>query len=78
MLIGNIATKIRWLLIMGFVLLLLMSFLSCSDSILNPRNTNKEDEGSEDENDETPDDGTGGGYGLLEIPASGGQIVFLS
>ena len=59
---GNISTKSRWLLIMGLVLLMLASFLACSqDAILNPRNENEENDDTGDDKENPNDDtGTGG------------------
>ena len=56
---GNISTKIRWLLSMGIVLLMLTSFLACSqDAILNPRNTEEENDDTGD-GDDTPTEDPG-------------------
>ncbi len=58
---GNISTKSRWLLIMGLVLLMLTSFWACSqDDILNPRNTEEENDDTGD-GDDTPTEDPGGG-----------------
>ena len=59
---GNISRKIRWLLSMGLVLIMLTSFLACSqDAILNPRNENEEnDDTGGDEENPNDDTGTGG------------------
>lgn len=54
MLRGNISTKIKWLLILGLVLLMLTSFWACSqDAIFNPRNTDEENDTTGD-GDDTP------------------------
>ncbi len=54
MLRGNISTKIKWLLILGLVLLMLTSFWACSqDAIFNPRNTHEENDDTGD-GDDTP------------------------
>ena len=78
---GNISTKSRWLLIMGLVLLMLASFLTCTDDpILNPRNVGEEDDDGEGGDDSPDDPGGGAGLsnnGILEIPRAG-QPVFLS
>ncbi len=56
---GNISTKIRWLLIMGLVLLMLASFLACSqDAIFNPRSTEEENDDTGD-GDDTPNEDPG-------------------
>ena len=67
------STRLRWLLSMGLVLLLLMTFLSCSqDAIVDPRNDEEED--GEQSGQEDPTEG--GGLSLLEIRA-GGELLFL-
>ena len=67
------STKLRWLLSMGLALLLLMTFLSCSqDAIVDPRNDEEEDGGKT--GDEDPNEGGGGGLSLLETPAGGEQL----
>lgn len=71
---SNASTKLRWLLSMGLVLLLLMTFLSCSqDAIVDPRNDEEED--GDKPGDETPSEG--GGISLLQI-RKGEKLVFLS
>lgn len=55
MLRGNISTKIKWLLILGLVLLMLTSFWACSqDAIFNPRNTTDEENDDTGDGDDTP------------------------
>ncbi len=66
------STKLRWLLSIGLTLLLLMTFLSCSqDAIVDPRNEENEEGEKKDE-----DPSEGGGLSLLEIRA-GGELLFL-
>lgn len=79
MLRSNISTKIKWLLIMGLVLLMLTSFWACSqDAIFNPRSKDKETDDTGD-GDDNPNNDPGA------VPPSNngkismaGQIVFLS
>ncbi len=59
---GNISTKIRWLLSLGLLLLMLTSFLACSqDAILNPRNESEESDDTGDEGEDPTEDPGGGG-----------------
>ena len=59
---GNISTKIKWLLIMGLVLLMLTSLGACAqEAIFNPRNESEEsdDKGDDEENPNDPQDDPG-------------------
>lgn len=58
---GNISTKIRWLLSLGLLLLMLTSFLACSqDAILNPRNENEENDDTGNTGEDPTEDPGGG------------------